>query len=115
MFWLHVTRPRGACIGSVSTRRTIHLPTCRVAGLARHSVRIDLDEAVRLSGPFHGPDGRTHLCQLCQPWTVMRPDYPRDLGCLCPNWRAYYGCPVHGPAIRALDDLSLERLTGPRY
>lgn len=85
--------------------------TCKWAGRARHSVRISLEEAQRIWGPFGGPDGLTELCRICQPYRVLSPSgYPRDVACICPHWRSLYGCPVHGPAIRALEAAEFHRL-----
>jgi hypothetical protein len=114
-FVLNVVRDRRSCVGSVTTRRIIHLASCKWAGRARHSLRISLAEAQRISGPFSGPDGRTKLCKICTPHRLLKPsEYPSNPACICPHWRTLYGCPVHGAAIRALENLSFTRQTGVR-
>lgn len=111
-FVLHVVRDRRTCVGSVTTRRRIHLVTCKWAGRARHSVRISLEEAQRLVDRPGGRDGRTQCCKICLPYRVLAPgEHPRDPSCVCLPWRSLYKCPVHGPAVRALDNAKFHRLT----
>ena len=107
-FVLHVIRDRGACVGSATTRRVLHRPACKWAGRARHAVRVNLDEALRL---WRARDSvPTTQCKVCRPYEVMNPSaYPRDPACTCPHWRALYGCPVHGPTIKAQEAQRFDR------
>jgi hypothetical protein len=89
----------------------IHLVTCVHAGHAKHSLPISLEEAQRITG-IGAPDRRTSQCKTCRPYELITPafGYPRDPRCTCLMWRARYGCPVHGAAIRAIENAHLDQL-----
>lgn len=66
-FVVNIVKP-----GIIRVHRTVHLPTCRFAGLATRHYACDKIEALRLLiSRVRGNDVRTTFCRYCEPLTEM--------------------------------------------
>lgn len=66
---VEIYRPRDGVMGSVGTRREIHLPDCPLVGaVERPMVSLPVAEVLRLK---NADSGRTGYCQECKPFHVL--------------------------------------------
>jgi hypothetical protein len=66
---VEIYRPRDDVMGSVGTRREIHLPTCILVGqYERPMVPLPVSEVRR---QYNADGSRTTFCQLCKPFHVL--------------------------------------------
>jgi hypothetical protein len=67
-FVVNIVKP-----GTLMVHRTLHLPACRYAGLARRYYFCDETEVLRLLlNRVHRNDVRTVFCTHCRPLTEIR-------------------------------------------
>lgn len=66
-FVVNIVKP-----GTDAVHRTVHLPTCRYAGLTRRHYVSHVTEVLRLlTNKARGNDTRTKFCRHCEPLTEI--------------------------------------------